>query len=102
MDGLIYVTSIVMLDSARLKAPVRALTRQLPGQGIAKTVAANAAHGLGDGPADTTPTVALASSHELLMMIIRSAAGPPQQSMQLPARRTTSGIERRSACRFVT
>lgn len=44
------------------------------------------AHGLGDGLAGAKvaawPTVALAGSHELLMMIIRSAAGPPEQSAQ--------------------
>ena len=33
MDGLIYVTPIVMLDSARRKVPVRALARWLPGTG---------------------------------------------------------------------
>jgi CubicO group peptidase (beta-lactamase class C family) len=40
MDGLIYVTSIVMLDSARRKAPVPVLARWLLGLGIAATVAA--------------------------------------------------------------
>ena len=88
MDGLIYATSIVMLDSARRKVPVRALARWLPGLGIAATPAANVAHGLGDGLAGATvaawPTVALVGSYELLMMIIRSAAGPPEQSAQPP------------------
>ena len=88
MDGLIYVTSIVMPGSARRKAPVRALAKWLPGPGIAATLAANVAHGLGNGPAGATlaawPTVALAGSYELLMMIIRSAAGPPEQSAQPP------------------
>ena len=88
MDGLIYVTSIVMPDSARRKVPVRALARWLLGLGIAATLAANVAHGLGDGLAGATvaawPTVALVGSYELLMMIIRSAAGPPEQSAQPP------------------
>jgi hypothetical protein len=48
-DGLIYLTSIVTLDSARRKAPVRALARPLPELGIAAAPAANVAHGLGDG-----------------------------------------------------
>jgi hypothetical protein len=77
-----------MLDPARRKVPVRALARRLPGLGIAATPAANVAHGLGDGLAGATvaawPTVALAGSYELLMMIIRSAAEPPEQSAQPP------------------
>ena len=43
-DGLIYATSIVMLNSARRKVPVRALARWLPGLEIAATLAANVAH----------------------------------------------------------
>lgn len=39
--------------------------------------------------------VTLVVSYELLMMIIRSAAGPPEQSAPAPARRTTCG---RSGC----
>jgi len=60
MDGLIYATS------------------------IAAALAADVAHGLGDGLADATVTlsaVALAGSYELLV-IIRSAAGLPEQSAQ--------------------
>jgi hypothetical protein len=86
IDGLIYATSIVMLDSARRKVPVRALATWLLGLGIASALAANVAHRLGDGLAGATvaawPTVALVGSYELLMMIIRSAAGPPEQSAQ--------------------
>jgi Protein of unknown function (DUF2637) len=88
MDGLIYVTSVMMLDSARRKVPVRALASWLLGLGIAATLAANVAHGLGDGLAGATvaawPTVALVGSYELLMMIISSAAGPAEQSAQPP------------------
>ena len=73
-DGLIYVTSIVMLDSARRKVPVRALARWLLGPGIAATLAANVAHGLGDGLAGATvaawPTVALAGSYELSLGVL--------------------------------
>jgi hypothetical protein len=46
MDGLIYASSMVMLDSARRKAPVPALARWLFGLGIAATLAANVTHGL--------------------------------------------------------
>ena len=47
VDGLIYASSMVMLDSARRKAPVPGLARLLLGLGIAATHAANVAHGLG-------------------------------------------------------
>ena len=49
VDGLIYASSMVMLDSARRKTPVPALSRWLLGLGIAATLAANVAHGLGHG-----------------------------------------------------
>jgi hypothetical protein len=88
MYGLIYATSIVMPGSARREVPVPALARRLLGLGIAATLAANVAHILGDGLAAATvaawPTVALVGSYELLMMIMRSAAGPPEQSAQPP------------------
>jgi hypothetical protein len=45
VDGLIYASSMVMLDSARRKTPVPALARWLLGLGIAATLAANVAHG---------------------------------------------------------
>ena len=50
VDGLIYASSMVLLDSARRVAPVPALARWLPGLGIAATLAANVAHGLGPRP----------------------------------------------------
>src|SRR5689334_2066050 len=74
VDGLIYASSMVMLDSARRKTPVPALARWLLGLGIAATLAANVAHGLGHGPAGAAvaawPAVALVGSYELLMMVI--------------------------------
>jgi hypothetical protein len=81
VDGLIYASSMVMLDSARRKAPVPALARWLLGLGIAATLAANGAHGLGHGPAGAAvaawPAVALVGSYELLMMVIRSSQAAP-------------------------
>src|SRR5580658_8040412 len=50
VDGLIYASSMVMLDSARRRTPVPVLARWLLGLGIAATLAANVAHGLGHGP----------------------------------------------------
>jgi Protein of unknown function (DUF2637) len=80
VDGLIYASSMVMLDSACRQAPVPALARWLPGLGIAATLAANVAHGLGHGPAGAAvaawPAVALAGSYELFMTIIRGARQP--------------------------
>jgi Protein of unknown function (DUF2637) len=77
VDGLIYASSMVMLDSARRKVPVPALSRWLLGLGIAATLAANVAHGLGHGVVGAAvaawPAVALVGSYELLMMIIRGA-----------------------------
>jgi Protein of unknown function (DUF2637) len=49
VDGLSYAGSMVMLDSARRKTPVPALARWLLGLGVAATLAANVAHGLGHG-----------------------------------------------------
>jgi hypothetical protein len=77
VDGLIYASSMVMLDSARRKAPVPTLARWLLGLGIAATLAANVAHGLGHGLAGAAvaawPAIALVGSYELLMIVIRSS-----------------------------
>jgi hypothetical protein len=77
VDGLIYASSMVMLDSARRKTPVPALARWLLGLGIAATLAANVAHGLGQGLIGAAvaawPAVALIGSYEPLMLVIRSA-----------------------------
>jgi hypothetical protein len=80
VDGLVYASSMVMLDRARRKAPVPALARWLLGLGITATLAANVAYGLGHGLTGAAvaawPAVALVGSYELLMMIIRSAQLP--------------------------
>src|ERR1700740_3117277 len=49
VDGLIYASSMVMLDSARRGARVPALARWLLGLGIVATLAANVAPRLGHG-----------------------------------------------------
>jgi hypothetical protein len=88
VDGLIYASSMVMLDSARRIVPVPVLARWLLGMGIAATLAANVAHGLGHGPVGAAvaawPAVALVGSYELLMMIIRSAQVQPATSEEVP------------------
>jgi hypothetical protein len=59
------------------------LARWLLGLGIAATLAANVAHGLGHGPIGSAvaawPAVALVGSYELLMMIIRGAQPEPSE-----------------------
>src|SRR6202046_4953305 len=80
VDGLVYASSMVMLDSARRKTPVPALARWLLGLGIAAPLAANVTHGLGHGGAGAAvaawPAVALVGSYELLMMATRSSELP--------------------------
>jgi hypothetical protein len=80
VDGLIWASSMVLLDSARRGVPVPSLARWLLGLGIAATLAANVAHGLGNGPIGAAvgawPALALVGSYELLMMIIRGTQQP--------------------------
>ena len=77
VDGLIYASSMVMLDSGRRKTSVPALVRWLLGLGIAAILAANVSHGLGHGLIGAAvaawPAIALVGSYELLMMVIRSS-----------------------------
>jgi hypothetical protein len=81
VDGLIYSSSMVMLDSARRGMRVPALSRWLLGLGIAATLAANVTHGLGHGIIGAAvaawPAVALVGSYELLMMVVRGSQAEP-------------------------
>ena len=52
VDGLTYASSVVVLDAARRKIPLPARARWLLGLGIAATLTANVAPGLGRGLAD--------------------------------------------------
>jgi hypothetical protein len=47
VDGLTYASSMVVLDSAQRRLAIAPLARWLPGPGIAATLVANVAHGLG-------------------------------------------------------
>src|ERR1700757_3166569 len=76
VDGLIYASSMVMLDSARCKTPVPALARWLLGLVIAANVAHGLGHGLTGAAVAAWPAVALVGSYELLMMVIRSSRVP--------------------------
>ena len=101
VDGLIYASSMVMLDSARRKTPVPALARWLLGLGIAATLAANVAHGLGHGLTGAAvaawPAVALVGSYELLMMVIRSSQ-VRRTARPRPGARRTRCRSRRPRC----
>jgi hypothetical protein len=81
VDGLIWASSMVMLDSARRGVRVPALARWLLGLGIAASLAANVAHGLGHGPIGAAvaawPAVALVGTYELLMITVRGAQRQP-------------------------
>ena len=86
------------LDSARRKTLVPALARWLLGLGIAATLAANVAHGLGHGPVGAVvaawPAVALVDSYELLMMVIRSSQAAPDATSDGGGSRTHFGSRR--------
>ena len=50
VDGLILAASMLILDASRRHQPVPPLARWCLGTGIAATISANLAHGLGHGP----------------------------------------------------
>jgi hypothetical protein len=50
VDGLILAASMIILDANRRSQRVPALARWCLGAGIAATIGANLAHGLGHGP----------------------------------------------------
>jgi hypothetical protein len=103
VDGLIYASSMVMLDSARRKAPVPGLARWLLGLGIAATLAANVAHGLGHGLIGAAvaawPAVALVGSYELLILIIRGAQAQPDMTV-MPSVPDADPLQRQAAQAF--
>ena len=76
VDGLILAASMLILDASRRRQPVPPLARWCLGAGIAATIGANLAHGLGHGPigalVSAWPALALAGSFELLMTLIRT------------------------------
>jgi Protein of unknown function (DUF2637) len=85
-DGLILAASMLILDASRRHHRVPPLARWCLGAGIAATIGANLAHGLGHGPigalVSAWPALALAGSFELLMTLIRT--GPPAETTATP------------------
>jgi hypothetical protein len=104
VDGLIYASSMVMLDSTRRGARVPTLARWLLGLGIVATLAANVAHGLGHGLIGSSvaawPAVALVGSYELLMMIIRGAQAPARTPRPCDHASTDDPLRERAATVF--
>jgi len=86
VDGLILAASMLILDASRRHNPVPPLARWCLSAGIAATIGANLAHGLGHGPigalVSAWPALALAGSFELLMTLIRTE--PPAQTTATP------------------
>jgi hypothetical protein len=82
VDGLILAASMLILDASRRAVPGPPLARWCLGAGIAATIGANLAHGLGHGPigalVSAWPALALAASFELLMTLIRTESSPTQ------------------------
>jgi Protein of unknown function (DUF2637) len=80
VDGLIYVSSMTLLDRARRGDGGSLAGLWRPGLGITATVTANITAGLRFGPVGAIvaawPAVALVISYELLKLIIRSGAAP--------------------------
>jgi hypothetical protein len=102
VDGLIYASSMVMLDSARRKTPVPMLAWWLLGLGIAATLGANIAHGIGEGLIGAAvaawPALALVGSYELLMMVIRSSQATVDEESE--TRHSTDPFQEKAAKLF--
>lgn len=90
IDGLVYMSSMVLLSAARRQVRPPALAWWSLGAGIAVTLAANAysmaSHGVLGGLAGAPPAVALVLSYELLMWLIRAS-----QVRTQPARTCSAG-----------
>ena len=83
IDGMIYASSMVLLNAARRGLDRPWLAYAALGMGIAATLAANVAAGLAYGPVGALvaawPAPALVISYELLMLVIRSSVQPDSQ-----------------------
>lgn len=108
VDGLVYASSMAMLDSARQGRSMPRLARYLLALGVAATLAANVAHGAGGGPIGAAvaawPAVALVGSYELLMTIVRGRGRTTQdirqdiggENARLPVAENQSTVDRRA------
>jgi hypothetical protein len=82
IDGLVFMSSMVLLDAARSGEPAPLLAKWTLGIGIGATVAVNVLHGIEHGPVGAViaawPALALVLTVELMMGLIR-------RSRQVPA-----------------
>jgi Protein of unknown function (DUF2637) len=101
IDGLVYASSMVVLYAARHRLAVPALARWLLALGIVATLGANVAHGWNAGPIGAAvaawPAASLVGSYELLLWLVRTAAGGGTTSgsgsaWAGPAGQTASGL----------
>lgn len=87
IDGLVYVASMVLLDSARRQVPPPALARLALALGIGATVAVNVLHGVAHGVVGALiaawPAVTLVLAVELLMGMIRRVRSGDEVSAAL-------------------
>jgi Protein of unknown function (DUF2637) len=92
IDGVVYMSSMVLLNDARRQLRPHPLAYIALGAGVVLTLAANvysmASHGLLGGIAGALPAVALVLSYELLMIVIRRSArtepAAPEPEASLP------------------
>lgn len=101
IDGLVYASSMVVLYAARHRLAVPALARWLLALGIVATLGANVAHGWNAGPIGAAvaawPAASLVGSYELLLWLVRTAAGGgttsgPGSAWAGPAGQAASGL----------
>jgi hypothetical protein len=79
IDGLVYASSMVVLHAARNRLSVPALVRWPLALGVVATLGANVTHGWHAGPIGAAvaawPVASLVGSYELLLWLVRTAAG---------------------------
>jgi len=79
IDGLVYASSMVILNAARHRLPVPRLARWMLALGITASLAVNVAqgwsHGLVGAAAAAWPAIALVGSYEMLAWMIRTTGG---------------------------
>lgn len=89
VDGMIYASGMVLLQAARYKIAAPRLAYVGLWLGILATVGANVAHGIGHGVigalVSAWPAVALVTSYEILMKVIRVGRGAPVQDRPEPS-----------------
>ncbi|GAA4898744.1 DUF2637 domain-containing protein [Streptomonospora salina] len=101
IDGLVYASSMVILDAARhnLRAPVLAWC--LLWVGILATLAANVAHGIQNGVVGAVvaawPAIALVGCYEMMMWLVRARSeGSPEAQASLDVDERAAEVYRTS------